>query len=245
MKIMIVDDELPARERLSSLLEGMDEYQVVAAASNGVQAVRLAQELEPDIILMDIRMPGMDGLEAARHISGMDTPPAVIFVTAFEEHAFEAFEAHAEGYLLKPVRRERLQEALEQAGRPNRAQLGTLHEPDTQAGNARSHICARVRGNLELIPVDSVHYFQADQKYVTVRHDSGEVLIEEPLKALEEEFAGSFLRIHRNALVSKARFCGMEKNSQGGFEVVLKGSRERLEVSRRHVAEVRRFLKSL
>ncbi|EHQ52517.1 response regulator receiver protein [Ectothiorhodospira sp. PHS-1] len=245
MKVMIVDDELPARERLSSLLEDMDEYQMVAAASNGVQAVWLAQELEPDIILMDIRMPGMDGLEAARHIAGMDTPPAVIFVTAYEEHAFEAFETHAVGYLLKPVRRERLQEALEQAGRPNRAQLGALHEPATQTGTARSHICARVRGNLELIPVDSVHYFQADQKYVTVRHDGGEVLIEEPLKALEEEFTGSFLRIHRNALVAKARFCGMEKNSQGGFEVVLKGSRERLEVSRRHVAEVRRFLKCL
>ncbi|SEQ29694.1 two-component system, LytT family, response regulator AlgR [Ectothiorhodospira magna] len=246
MKVMIVDDELPARERLSSLLESMDDCQVVATASNGIQAVRLAQEQEPDIVLMDIRMPGMDGLEAARHIADMATPPAVIFVTAYEEHAFEAFETHAVGYLLKPVRRERLQEALDQARRPNRAQIGHLRNPATGGKKqARGHICARVRGNLELIPLECVHYFQADQKYVTVRHDGGEVLIEESLKALEEEFADGFLRIHRNALVARDRFGAMEKNAQGGFEVVLKHTAERLEVSRRHVAQVRRFLKSL
>ncbi|ANB01816.1 LytTR family DNA-binding domain-containing protein [Ectothiorhodospira sp. BSL-9] len=244
MKVLIVDDEQPARERLASLLERMPEYEVVANASNGLQAVRLAQQLEPDIVLLDIRMPGMDGLEAASHIAEMDTPPAVIFITAYEGHAIEAFETQAVGYLLKPVRQERLQEALEQAGRPNRAQLGHLQD-STPQGRTRSHICARVRGNLELIPVESVHYFQADQKYVTVRHDEGEVLIEEPLKALEEEFGEDFLRIHRNALVARSRFCGMEKNNQGGFEVVLKDSGERLEVSRRHVAEVRRFLKTL
>ncbi|AHK77881.1 chemotaxis protein CheY [Ectothiorhodospira haloalkaliphila] len=244
MKVLIVDDEQPARERLASLLERMPDYEVVANASNGLQAVRLAQQLEPDIVLLDIRMPGMDGLEAASHIAEMETPPAVIFITAYEGHAIEAFETHAVGYLLKPVRQERLQEALEQAGRPNRAQLGHLQD-STHQSRTRSHICARVRGNLELIPVESVHYFQADQKYVTVRHDEGEVLIEEPLKALEEEFGEDFLRIHRNALVAKSRFCGMEKNNQGGFEVVLKDSGERLEVSRRHVAEVRRFLKTL
>lgn len=243
MKVLVVDDEAPARERLAALLETLNQYTVCGSAANGVQAVRLAEETQPDIVLMDIRMPGMDGLEAARHLSQMDTPPAIIFVTAFEEHAIEAFETHAVGYLLKPVRGERLQSALEAASRPNRAQMGALG--GTMGDTSRSHICARVRGNLELIPVDQIHYFQADQKYVTVRHEGGEVLIEEPLKALEEEFVDSFLRIHRNALVSKHSFSGMEKNAQGCFEVVLKGSGERLEVSRRHVAEVRRFLKSL
>jgi two-component system response regulator AlgR len=243
MKVLVVDDEAPARERLVSLLETLNQYEICGAAANGVQAVRLAQETQPDIVLMDIRMPGMDGLEAARHISQMDTPPAIIFITAYEEHAIEAFETHAVGYLLKPVRGERLKAALEAASRPNKAQMGALGGSVGQS--SRSHICARVRGNLELIPVEDIHYFQADQKYVTVRHTGGEVLIEEPLKSLEEEFADSFLRIHRNALVARHSFGGMEKNAQGCFEVVLKGTGERLEVSRRHVAEVRKFLKSL
>jgi two-component system, LytTR family, response regulator AlgR len=243
MKVLVVDDEAPARERLAALMESLNGYEVCGSASNGVHAVRLAEETQPDIVLMDIRMPGMDGLEAAKHISDMETPPAIIFVTAYEEHAIEAFETQAVGYLLKPVRGERLKSALEAAKRPNRAQLGALGGP--AGDSSRSHICARVRGNLELIPVGQIHYFQADQKYVTVRHDGGEVLIEEPLKSLEEEFGDSFLRIHRNALVARSSFAGMEKNTQGCFEVVLKGSAERLEVSRRHVAEVRRFLKSL
>lgn len=243
MKVLVVDDEAPARERLAALMESLSGYEVCGSASNGVQAVRVAEEAQPDIVLMDIRMPGMDGLEAAKHMSEMETPPAIIFVTAYEEHAIEAFETHAVGYLLKPVRGERLKEALEAAKRPNRAQLGALGGP--AGDSSRSHICARVRGNLELIPVSQIHYFQADQKYVTVRHDGGEVLIEEPLKSLEEEFGDAFLRIHRNALVARNCFAGMEKNTQGCFEVVLKETGERLEVSRRHVAEVRRFLKSL
>ncbi|MCG5536145.1 LytR/AlgR family response regulator transcription factor [Ectothiorhodospira mobilis] len=244
MKVLIVDDEQPARERLASLLRALPEYEVAGEAANGVEAVRVAAQTHPEIVLMDIRMPGMDGLEAARHMAQMETPPAILFVTAYETHAIEAFEVQAVDYLLKPVREERLRSALEKAQRPNRAQLEGLNQ-STREETARSHICARVRGNLELIPVESVHYFQADQKYVTVRHDGGEVLIEEPLKALEEEFGDRFLRIHRNALVARDRFSGMERRDHGGFEVVLKGSEERLEVSRRHVAEVRRFLKSL
>ncbi|WP_018234393.1 LytR/AlgR family response regulator transcription factor [Thioalkalivibrio thiocyanodenitrificans] len=243
MKVLVVDDEAPARERLAALMQSFSGYEACGSASNGIQAVRMAEETQPDIVLMDIRMPGMDGLEAARHISGMDTPPAIIFVTAYEEHALEAFESHAVDYLLKPVRSERLKSALGAARRPNRAQLGAME--GLGGDSSRSHICARVRGNLELIPVSQIYYFQAHKKYVTVRHAGGEVLIEGALKSLEDEFGEAFLRIHRNALVARNSFAGMERNLQGCFEVVLKDTRERLEVSRRHVAEVRRFLKSL
>ena len=242
MKVLVVDDEKPARDRLHSLLDEIPEYEVCGEASNGVEALRAAEAEHPDIVLLDIRMPGMDGLEAARHLAGAEHPPAVIFTTAYDEHALEAFQTQATGYLLKPIRKEHLVEALANARTPNRAQLAGLVESDASA--ARTHICARLRGNLELIPIDDVLYFQADQKYVTVRHRKGEVIIEEPLKALEGEFEALFLRIHRNALVAKSFIGGMEKTPEGRCQVVFKGADDKLEVSRRHVAEVRRFFKS-
>jgi len=185
-------------------------------------------------------MPGMDGMEVARHLAAMEESPAIIFTTAYGEHALEAFDAHAIDYLLKPVKQDRLQVALGKAQRLSGAQGQAIRE---EAGERRSHICARVRGNLKLIPLGSVLYFQADQKYVTVRFDEGEVLIEESLKSLEDEFKAQFMRIHRNALVAVDKLAGMEKTTEGGHLVVLKGSDAQLEVSRRHVAEVRKFIK--
>lgn len=243
MRVMIVDDERPALTRLSGMLEGNSEYQVCCEASNGLEAVRLAEEYKPDIILLDIRMPGMDGLEAARHLAEMEQPPAVIFTTAYGEHALEAFETHAVAYLLKPIRKEKLLEALSVAAKPNKAQLSQI-ATETQK-DKRTHICARVRGNLELIPLIDIYYFYADQKYVTVRHKNGEVLIEEPLKNLEVEFSDEFLRVHRNALVAINIVNGMEKTPEGRFHVRLKGLDETLEISRRHVPQVRSFLKGL
>jgi two-component system response regulator AlgR len=237
---MIVDDEKPAQDRLSSMLNAKNGYHVCAAAANGLEAIRYAEEHKPDVALMDIRMPGMDGLEAARHLSDMDEPPAVIFTTAFGEHALEAFETQAVAYLLKPIREEKLLSALDKASKLNKAQLAQLSAGEE---NSRTHICARVRGNLELIPITEIVYFQADQKYVTVRHMQGEVLIEEPLKSLEDEFAKDYIRVHRNALVSKTRMAGLNKTPEGRFQLVLKGMDDKLEISRRHVAEVRRFLK--
>ena len=159
----------------------------------------MAQSLEPDIVLLDIRMPGMDGIEAARHIAKLDEPPAVIFVTAFSDHALEAFETHAVDYLLKPVKQERLQAALDASIRPTRAQTsrsnGVLSELEP-----RQHICARVRGSLVLVPIENIYYFHAEQKYVTVRHTEGEVLIEDALKGLETEFGDRF---HRSSDVLK------------------------------------------
>jgi two-component system response regulator AlgR len=191
---------------------------------------------------MDIRMPGMDGLEASRHLAEMEEPPAIIFTTAYSEHALEAFDAHAVGYLVKPIRQERLELSLRKARKLTQAQLATLSRESSSTG--RSHICARVRGNLELIPVDEVVYFQADQKYITVRHNKGEVLIEDALKNLEIEFEEKLIRIHRNALVNTSYVCGMEKSRDGRFMVNFRTIDDRLEISRRHVAEIRKFLKS-
>lgn len=241
MRILIVDDEPPARERLMHMLSDMTEIETVGEAANGLEAVQKVQTARPDVVLMDIRMPGMDGLEASRHLSQMEEPPAIIFTTAYSEHALEAFDAHAVGYLVKPIRQERLHDSLAKARKLTQAQLATLSMDNTHTG--RSHICARVRGNLELIPVDNIVYFQADQKYITVRHLNGEVLIEDALKNLENEFEDKLLRIHRNALVNVNTISGMEKSREGRFLITFKPVDDRLEISRRHVAEVRRFLK--
>lgn len=241
MKVLIVDDEAPARDRLIHMVSSIDSMETSGQASNGLEAVRMVQDSHPDVVLMDIRMPGMDGLEAARHLSEMDEPPAIIFTTAYSEHALEAYDANAVDYLVKPIRQEKLEKSLAKARKLTKAQIAALNIETNNTG--RSHICARIRGNLELIPVDEIVYFQADQKYITVRHLGGEVLIEDALKNLETEFEDRLIRIHRNALVSTNYITGMEKNIDGRFVVTFKEVDDKLEISRRHVAEVRKFLK--
>ncbi len=243
MKVLVVDDEAPARERLRAMTEGLAGHEVVGEGANGAEALTLCQRHQPDVVLLDIRMPGMDGLEAARHLAELEAPPAVIFTTAYDQHALAAFETNAVDYLLKPIRKERLQAALERARHLTQPQLAALRErvPDR---DGRTHICARVRGNLQLVPVNEIVYFMADQKYVSVRHLHGEVLIEEPLKSLEQEFGDRFLRIHRNALVAVAFLEGLEKDDEGRHLVRLRGTEQQLEVSRRHLPEVRQRLKN-
>ncbi len=240
MKILIADDEALARTRLRRLVEEIDGYDIVGEAANGREALLLSDKTQPDVLLLDIRMPGMDGLEAARHLATLENPPAVIFTTAYGDHALEAFAAHALDYLLKPIRKERLAQALTHVRKLNRAQSAALSSVD--AAQARSHICARVRGTLQLVPVGEIVYFLADQKYVTVRHSGGSVLIEESLKTLETEFSTAFTRIHRNALVAAAHIIGLERDNDGHVHVRLHGVTERLEVSRRHAAELRQRL---
>jgi two-component system response regulator AlgR len=215
----------------------------VGEAVNGLEALGLAQSLEPDIVLMDIRMPGMDGIEAARHIAKLEHPPAVVFATAYSDHALEAFETHAVDYLLKPVKQERLQAAIDAAMRPTRAQ-SNKEEGVLSDLEERQHICARVRGSLVLVPVEDIYYFHAEQKYVTVRYTDGEVLIEDPLKSLETEFGERFHRIHRNALVNLSRIGGL-RSENDGHQVTFRDIDDKLEISRRHLPRVRKIVKNL
>ncbi|MGB5536912.1 MAG: LytTR family DNA-binding domain-containing protein [Thiogranum sp.] len=238
MKCLVVDDESLARQRLTRLLEGVGEWTVCGEAANGEQALQQVQQLRPDLVLMDIRMPGMDGIEAARHIVQLENPPALVFATAYGDHALEAFETQAVDYLLKPIHPQRLQQALDKAMRLSSVQLEKLQK--SQADSRRMHLCARKRGNLELIPIDEVVYLQADNKYVTVCSATQQILIEESLKSLEREFSSYFIRIHRNALVAVAAIRGLEKSVEGHCCVLLEGVDERLEVSRRLLPEVRK-----
>lgn len=248
MNIMVVDDEPPARARLRRLLEEEGEHNVVGEAGNGHQALRMAAELAPDVVLLDISMPGLSGIETAHHLNALERPPCVIFATAYDRYAVEAFDAGAVGYVLKPVRRERLQRALDQAARLTHGVLGDLGK---RAGlPERQHVCARVRGELRLIPITDVEFFLADQKYVRVHHTNGQDLIDDSLKTLEDEFPGRFVRIHRGALVAVHRIESLRKGADGQTEVILRSdgrtaesARERLLVSRRHLAEVRRRIR--
>lgn len=240
MRVLIVDDEPLARARLRKQLEGHSAHSVAGEAANGMEAITQAESLDPDIILMDIRMPGMDGLEAARHISQANHPPAIVFTTAYGEYALKAFEMHAIDYLLKPIREERLLQALDAAGRITRAQMQQVAQENDEQ---RSHICARVRGNLKLIPFTDIFYFKADSKYVEVRHKDGQVLIEESLKSLEDEFGDRLLRVHRNALVLPELVSGLEKDDDGHQHIVFEVIEDTLEVSRRHLPQVRSLLR--
>jgi two-component system response regulator AlgR len=237
MKVLIVDDELPARERLKSLLVEIPDTEVVGEASNGEQSLTRAYELIPDVVLLDVRMPGMDGIEVAQHLNALAEPPAVIFTTAFDEYAVNAFEAHAVGYLLKPIRKEKLAAALERAGRLTRPQLQKIAAASSE--KRRSHIAARRREGLRLIPIDEVQFFFAEQKYTTVRHVNGEDLIEDSLRSLEEEFDVDFVRIHRNALVNVRYLERIERSDDGQYFVRLRGCEAPLQVSRRMAGELR------
>jgi len=240
MKILIVDDEPLARARLRQLLDGQKEHEVLGEAADGLQAIEQVDCLQPDVVLLDIRMPGIDGLEAARHLSSLERPPAIIFTTAYGEYALKAFEVHAVDYLLKPIRVEKLLQSLHAAVRVTQAQLQDIaHANET----VRTHICARVRGNLKLIALSNVYYFKADAKYVEVRHTGGQVLIEESLKSLEDEFGSQLLRIHRNALVAPAMLSGLEKDDDGRQQALFHDIDDRLEISRRHLPRVRSLLK--
>ena len=242
MRVVIADDEPLARERLQALLAELDGVEVVAEAGNGEQALHACAALQPDLVLLDIAMPGLDGLEAARHLATFEPRPAVVFCTAYDAHALSAFEAAAIDYLMKPVRPERLSAAVERA----RVFLAGRGEPRGAGGSrARTVLCARLRGSLRLIPVEDIHYLQAEEKYVVVHHARGEDLIEESLKSLEDEFASRFVRIHRNCLVARHELVELKRHANGQVQAVLRHGRQPLEVSRRCVATLRQELRHL
>ena len=249
MKVVIADDEPLARERLRSLLEAHADIEVVAEAGDGRAALQACAELEPDLVLLDIAMPGIDGLEAARHLAAFEPRPAVVFCTAYDAHALSAFDAAAVDYLVKPVRAERLEAALERVrtftagldrGRARAGDAEGAHD-----GQRRSHLCARLRGSLRLIPIEEIHYLQAEEKYVVVHHARGEDLIEESLKSLEEEFGDRFLRIHRNCLVARHELGELRRETDGQVLAILRHGTAPLEVSRRCVAPLRGMLRRL
>jgi two-component system response regulator AlgR len=251
MKALIVDDEPPARARLATLLGECGNVEILGEAGDGRTAVEIASRLAPDIVLLDISLPLMGGLEAARHLAGLDPAPAVIFCTAYDEHALAAFEANAVDYLVKPIRLERLQNALARAHRYSSGVVAKLQqsandqsgESSTNTAPSRTHLCARVRGNLVLVPVHEIDYLLAEDKYVVVHYAGGEVLIEEALKSIETEFADRFVRIHRNCLVAKGRLAGLTRTSDERIFARIAGSEAQLEVSRRNLAALRRYVK--
>ena len=242
MRVVIADDEPLARERLRTLLAGQPGIEIVAEAVDGHDALHACAEHDPDLVLLDIAMPGIDGLEAARHLAAFEPRPAVVFCTAYDAHALSAFEAEAIDYLVKPVRPERLAAALERV-----RTFAAGRERNGHGGGAelRTHLCARLRGSLRLIPIDEVHYLHAEEKYVVVHHARGEDLIEESLKSLEEEFGERFVRIHRNCLVARHEIVELRRAPDGHVHAVLRHGKQPLEVSRRCVSGLRETLKHL
>jgi two-component system response regulator AlgR len=246
MKILLVDDEALARERLRDLLQGAaPAAEVVGEASNGLEALSLAVQCKPDVVLMDINMPGLDGIRCARELAHLADSPAVIFITAHEDFALQAFDVAACDYLLKPVREQRLAAALARAQRLTPGHWERLNAQLPSAQTVRMVICTQRGGEMRLIPVEEIIYFQADQKYTTVKTASGEDLIEDSLKSLEQEFGERFARVHRNALVAVSRIERLEKSGLGGGKLRLRGLCETLEVSRRSLPTLRALLKRL
>jgi len=245
MHILIVDDEMLARQRLSKLLSRIDGVEVIGEADNGEKALQAVQALDPDLVFMDVKMPGINGLSAAKSISALDEPPAIIFCTAYDEFALDAFDTQAVGYIVKPVHEDQLTQVLEKALRVNKLQRSVVTGKTPAKPQKRQNIPAKTRTGIELIPLADVHCFIADQKYVTVVHCHGETLIDDTLKELEAEFAGDFVRVHRNALVARRQIVGLQKAPEGHHEIVLRDTESRPMVSRRHLSQVKSLISSL
>lgn len=245
LRLLIVDDEAPARRRLREVLEDCCQalpLQVIGEADNGVDALHHAEREQPDAILLDIRMPGMDGIELAQHMQKLSNPPGVIFTTAYDNYACQAFEVNAVDYLMKPVRAERLAAALAKA---RQLSLATLNSLRAAHPRARSHLSLSEKGRLKLVPVDDILYFKAELKYVTVKTAEHEYLLEESLVKLESEFGEHFLRVHRNCLVARNKIdqIGKTHGDEEAHYIRLHGLDEPLAVSRRQYSQIRELLR--
>ena len=240
-RVLLVDDEPLARERLKRLLLEHSNFEWVAEAGDGEAALSWLRQHKCDLVLLDIQMPGRTGLEVAEEIQDLPHVPLVVFCTAYDEHALQAFRVKAIDYLMKPIAKDDLTRALQRA-----AQWLDQHADDEEESTGvRTHLSARTHAGMQLIPLVEVFYFFADQKYVNVHHVQGETLIDDSLKQLEDEFADQFLRVHRSALVSRQRIDRLEAVEEGGHLLYLKGLDEGIAVSRRHLPSVRRAMKSL
>lgn len=252
MKILVVDDEQLARERLLRLLRGLRPEARCWEAASGEQALALVEEHDPDLLLLDIRMPGMTGMELAAQLNELEQPPAVVFCTAYDEYALEALQQQAVAYLLKPVREGELESALAGAGRVNRLQLAALGAAGIAesapeyggAGSPRRHLASHTHKGMESMPVVDIRCLLAEQKYVVACCPTGSILIPDTLKELEREFGDRFLRVHRNALVARNHIVRLQRDADGTWRVQLDGVNERPVVSRRHLSEAKQRLLS-
>ena len=250
LRILIVDDEVLARRRLRDVLNDNADalpFEIVGEASNGRQALEQLHATQPQVLLLDIRMPEMDGIETAEHLLSLEQAPAVIFTTAYDDYAIKAFEVNAIDYLLKPIRPDRLIAALQKAKTLSAAPMRALK---TALGKTRNHLAIGDRGRIILVPVSEIAFLKAELKYITVRTVEKEYLLEESLVKLEQEFAQEFVRIHRNCLVARAFIEGFERvdftpeegeGTGSGWVTHLRGLTERLPVSRRQQHIIREF----
>jgi len=242
-RVLLVDDEPLARERLKRLLTEYPDFVCAGEAGDGDEALAWLHSNSADLLLLDIQMPGMNGLDVAAQIQQQKNAPLIVFCTAYDEHALQAFSVSALDYLLKPVHKDDLCRALQRA--QPWLESKEKSTPPAAAESGRTHLSARTHNGLLLIPLEDVFYFYADQKYVSVRHTGGETLIDDALKQLEEEFGERFVRVHRSALVARDRIERLEAKAGSGHKVYLRGLDEGVAVSRRHLADVKRVMKEL
>jgi len=236
LSILIIDDEQPARDRLRRLVGALPGYEVAGEAANATEALERIRALAPDVLLLDISMPGMDGMALARALQRGGASPAVVFCTAYQDQALNAFEVEAIDYLVKPVRAERLEVALDKA----RRYLG----PETDS-DPEHFLRSTVGGKVVLTPISQVICLLAEDKYTTVIHEDGETVIDDSLTELEQRFPQMFFRVHRNALVSHRHLRGVERTPQGQTQALLNGTDRKPEVSRRNVSSLRKLLSDL
>ena len=239
INILIVDDERRAQKYLAGMVSEIPGCHVSGFASNGIEAVNKASQLDVDIVLMDIRLPLMDGIEAAKYMSESYNPPKIIFTTAYTKHALSAFAMRACGYILKPVLRRDLEESIFHA----RKSISLCIQEDKKKVTQRQHICFRGKDKIYLVPTKDIIFFKSRSKYTLVKHTKGEELMCETLIKLEKDFSGSFFRVHRDTLVNSDYLDTMEKDSSGRYFMRLKHCADRLLVSRRHVSDMRRRMK--
>lgn len=234
MKVLVVDDEPLARDRLVRFLQDIDEIEHIATAGSGEEALRKQNDFQADVLLLDIRMPGLNGLAVASQLQRLDRPPAIIFCTAYDDHALEAFQVQAQSYLLKPVQRQALSDALQGCRRLNRAQVQSL---DTQ--QQVDTLSVQHGREKEIWPLTDIYFFRAEQKYVTLFGLHGERIVDDSLKALESRFENRFIRVHRNTLIARSRVEKLYRDQEGSYWVRVRGVDEPIAVSRRHVRELR------
>ena len=240
LRAIIVDDEALSRKHFTHVVEQVGGVTLVGEAANIVEARELFERMQPEVVVLDVRLPGTSGLEWAKELAKATCPPAVIFSSAFESHALEAFRSGGDGYLLKPVKPELLRECLAKITRASRA----LRTGNLPAGERR-FLTIKSRRGLTVLPIEDVRYFYADQKYVMAVTNDGERVLDEALRHLETEYHDALLRVHRNALVTIEHVTGLKRLPTGQYQVELRGIEGGPLVSRRHLSDVRKRLSSM